>query len=52
MKIESKKINFDVLDFSLTEEEMNDIALLDKKAPIVGRSEDPFVVERLYDKKD
>ena len=46
------KENFDVLDFSLTEKEMNDIALLDKKAPIVGRSEDPFVVERLYDKKD
>lgn len=44
--------NFDTLDFSLSEDEMKEIAKLDKREPIVGRSEDPYVVERLYEKKD
>ena len=46
------KENFDTLDFSLSEEEMNAISKLDKKTPSVGRSEDPILVERLYAKND
>lgn len=46
------KENFDILDFSLSEEEMKEIEKLDKKTPIVGRSEDPILVSRLYAKND
>ncbi len=44
--------NFNVFDFSLTDEEMKEIEKLDKKSPIVGHSEDPNTVEKLYSRND
>ena len=44
--------NFDILDFSLTEEEIKDIEKLDRKQPVVGHSEDPNTVEKLYARND
>ena len=46
------KENFDVFDFSLTKEEMEEITKLDKKYPKVGRPEDPIIVEKMYAKNE
>ena len=46
------KENFDILDFELSEEEMNKIIALDKQYPIIGRPEDPVIVEKMYAKNE
>lgn len=43
---ERLKENFDVLDFTLSEEEMALLAALDRDTPLIGRPEDPEKVER------
>ncbi len=44
--------NFDLFDFELSEEEFNEIVKLDKKYPIIGRPEDPLIVEKMYAKNE
>ena len=44
--------NFDLFDFSLTEEEMEAIKVLDKKRPTVGRPEDGVIAEKMYAKDE
>ena len=46
------KENFDLFDFELDEEDMNKIKTLDKKYPIIGRPEDPLIVEKMYAKNE
>ena len=45
------KENFDVFDFTLTDEEMASLKKLDRKSPIGGKSEDPNRIEVLLNKK-
>lgn len=44
-KPEHIKKNFDLFDFSLTNEEMTQLSALDKKEPLIGRPETPELVE-------
>ena len=44
--------NFDLFDFELSEEEFNEIVKLDKRYPIIGRPEDPLIVEKMYAKNE
>ena len=44
--------NFELFDFSLTKEEMEEIKTLDKKYPVVGRPDDPLIVEKMYAKNE
>lgn len=46
------KENFELFDFNLNEEEFNEIVKLDKKYPIIGRPEDPVIVEKMYAKDE
>ena len=46
------KENFDLFDFELNDDEMNRIIALDKKYPIIGRPEDPVIVEKMYAKNE
>ena len=39
------KENFDLLDFALTIDEMTQLSALDKKEPLIGRSEAPELIE-------
>ena len=42
--------NFEMFDFTLTEEEMEEIKKLDKNYPVLGRPDDPIIMERIYSK--
>lgn len=44
--------NFELFDFNLDEKEFNEIVKLDKKYPIIGRPEDPVIVEKMYAKNE
>ena len=44
-KLEHIKENFDLFDFALTDEEMAQLAALDKKEPLIGKPETPELVE-------
>ena len=44
--------NFNILDFSLSEEDMGEIKKIDKCFPVVGRPEDPVVVEKMWAKDE
>ena len=46
------KENFDLFDFELDEDDMNKIKTLDKKYQIIGRPEDPLIVEKMYAKNE
>ena len=50
----SKRIreNFELFDFELTDDEMNQIITLDKKYPVLGRPEDAVIVEKMYAKNE
>ena len=44
--------NFNILDFKLSEEDMEEIKKIDKCFPVVGRPEDPVVVEKMWAKDE
>lgn len=44
-KPEHIKENFDLFDFSLTSDEMEQLSALDKKEPLIGKPETPELVE-------
>ena len=44
-KPEHIKENFDLLDFTLTAEEIAQLSALDKKEPLIGKPETPELVE-------
>ena len=44
--------NFDILDFSLSKEDMEEIKKLDKMDPVIGRPEDPLSVEKMWSKDE
>lgn len=44
--------NFELFDFELTDDEMNQIIALDKKYPVLGRPEDAVIVEKMYAKNE
>ena len=46
------KENFDVFDFELTDEEMEEIKSLNRNSPLVGRPDDPNMVIKLIDRDD
>ena len=45
MQINHIKENLDLFDFSLTDDEMSQLSVLDKKEPLIGKPENPELVE-------
>ena len=46
------KENFELYDFELDDDDMEKIIALDRKHPVLGRPEDPLIVEKMYAKNE